>query len=193
MLGAFLTSVFFVSWFCRKLTAELDAIPGEMEALDREMVKAEHLAAGRLLDRLRCDVVVGCAGRMRYTNPVGNGATKTTPWWYYGIFTCFPACLLCGARTCRLCTRVWCFCCCSSRELPKSKTPMGARGHANSACPMPRKKNRKMWHRRVLHRENTYSTRRWSEVSLAQRKKRRAYKRYVERRTYKSYVERRTI
>lgn len=43
----------------RKLTAELDAIPAEMEALDGEIARAEHLAAERLLERLLSDVEVG--------------------------------------------------------------------------------------------------------------------------------------
>ncbi|CAM9450352.1 unnamed protein product, partial [Ectocarpus sp. 13 AM-2016] len=39
-----------------KLTTELDAIPGEMEALDREIARAEHAAAERLVVRLGFDV-----------------------------------------------------------------------------------------------------------------------------------------
>lgn len=53
-----------------KLTAELDAIPGEMEALDREIAVAEHLAAERLLDRLGSDVEVGR----------GCGVHTCSPW-----------------------------------------------------------------------------------------------------------------
>lgn len=48
----------------RKLTAELDAIPAEMEALDGEIARAEHLAAERLLERLLSDVEVGMIGYM---------------------------------------------------------------------------------------------------------------------------------
>eukprot|EP00903_Cladosiphon_okamuranus_P008889 g8509.t3 len=42
----------------RGLTTELDAIPAEMKALDREIAEAEHLAAEKLLDRLGSDVEV---------------------------------------------------------------------------------------------------------------------------------------
>lgn len=42
-----------------KLTAELDAIPGEMEALDGQIARAEHSAAERLLARLGSDLEVG--------------------------------------------------------------------------------------------------------------------------------------
>lgn len=41
-----------------KLTTELDAIPGEMETLDRDIARAEHAAAERLVARLGCDVEV---------------------------------------------------------------------------------------------------------------------------------------
>lgn len=40
------------------MTTELDAIPGEMEALDREIARAEHAAAERLVVRLGFDVEV---------------------------------------------------------------------------------------------------------------------------------------
>lgn len=49
-------------WVCqnlkKKLTAELDAIPAEMRTLDREIARAEHLAAERLVTRLGSDLEV---------------------------------------------------------------------------------------------------------------------------------------
>lgn len=42
----------------RKLTSELDAIPGAMEALDCEIARAELQAAERLVGRLDADVKV---------------------------------------------------------------------------------------------------------------------------------------
>lgn len=66
-----------------KLTAELDAIPAEMEALDGEIARAEHLAAERLLDRLRTDVEVGYIGVRCDSNapppPRANDPAKATP------------------------------------------------------------------------------------------------------------------
>lgn len=54
----------------QKLTAELDTMPGEMEALDRQIATAEHSAAERLLDRLGSDVEVHMWARQ----------TRGAPW-----------------------------------------------------------------------------------------------------------------
>lgn len=50
----------FVIYICfpYKLTVELESIPREMEALDRDIARAELLQAERLVVRLESDVKV---------------------------------------------------------------------------------------------------------------------------------------
>ena len=52
----------------KKITAELNSIPAEMEKLDQEIGRAELLAAERLIERLGAEAKVGaCLEIMRGT------------------------------------------------------------------------------------------------------------------------------
>lgn len=60
----------------KKLTAELEAIPGEMKTLDREIARAEHLAAKRLVARLGSDLeVTRTRGSVRHSGKRTGGNT----------------------------------------------------------------------------------------------------------------------